>query len=218
MAILVLLIALLPAVGVQAGNGKGNDNHSSGNGATIQGDQHPGQGVPGKAGKKINPAKMSLLSDEAGAEKENVCHRKGNGTFFLINISVDAVPAHLAHGDALPGDPVPGVDGDVFDEACKAIETIRVTSPPMAFGPMGWGGWSCPAGTTVIAGGYEPANLLVTYSGPAKPGVTTKTTPAYTYPIYPHYTFPLGETGWVVQNINTGQTLSVYVICTPTAK
>ena len=35
-------------------------------------------------------------------DKVNVCHRTGNGSFHEINISQNALPAHLKHGDVLP--------------------------------------------------------------------------------------------------------------------
>jgi len=31
--------------------------------------------------------------------KVDVCHRTGNGSFHHISISMNALPAHLAHGD-----------------------------------------------------------------------------------------------------------------------
>lgn len=31
-----------------------------------------------------------------------ICHREGNGTFHVITISENAVPAHLRHGDIYP--------------------------------------------------------------------------------------------------------------------
>ena len=34
--------------------------------------------------------------------KVDVCHRTGTGSFHEINISGNALPAHLRHGDALP--------------------------------------------------------------------------------------------------------------------
>jgi hypothetical protein len=42
--------------------------------------------------------------------KVDVCHRKGNGEWHVINISQNALPAHLAHGDVLLEDN----DGDGF--------------------------------------------------------------------------------------------------------
>ena len=32
----------------------------------------------------------------------DVCHRTGNGSFHEINISMNALDAHLRHGDVLP--------------------------------------------------------------------------------------------------------------------
>lgn len=34
--------------------------------------------------------------------KVDVCHRTGNGSSHVINISGNALPAHLRHGDVLP--------------------------------------------------------------------------------------------------------------------
>ncbi len=39
---------------------------------------------------------------EDGNEKVQLCHRTGNGSYHLIEVSVDAEPAHLAHGDQYP--------------------------------------------------------------------------------------------------------------------
>jgi hypothetical protein len=103
-----------------------------------------------------------------------------------------------------------GEKGTAFSRCVKAVAKmragVRYESPPMVFGPNGWGGWSCPAGTTVIAGGYEPSSATVAFSGPAKPGEAM-------YPTYPHHTFAAGETGWVVQNDNDQETITVFVIC-----
>jgi hypothetical protein len=38
----------------------------------------------------------------ASQGKQDVCHLTGNGGYHLINVSVNAVPALLRHGDALP--------------------------------------------------------------------------------------------------------------------
>lgn len=34
--------------------------------------------------------------------KVDVCHQTGNGSYHVINVSGNAVPAHLRHGDVLP--------------------------------------------------------------------------------------------------------------------
>ena len=51
-------------------------------------------------------------------KKVEICHRTGNGSYHLIDISVNAEPAHRAHGDARPGEPVPGNPGHVFTASC----------------------------------------------------------------------------------------------------
>ena len=153
----------------------------------------------------LAPAIVFAERPAGKAEKVNVCHITGNGTYRLIHVSKSAVQAHEDHGDALPNSLV----GEKFvGEDCSLKDTSRAESPALAFGPMGWGGWSCPAGTTVVGGGYEPADATVLISEAAKPESESGM-----YPVYPHYTFPAGETGWVVQNSNTGQTLTIYAIC-----
>ena len=42
-------------------------------------------------------------ASSAPAPKVDVCHVDGQGVVHLINVSANALPAHLAHGDALPG-------------------------------------------------------------------------------------------------------------------
>ena len=55
----------------------------------------------------------------AGADKTDVCHSEGNGSYHLINISENAFHQHLDHGDGGPGADVPGTDGAlVFGENC----------------------------------------------------------------------------------------------------
>jgi hypothetical protein len=48
----------------------------------------------------VSAGTASALGDPGG--KQDVCHQKGNGDYVLINVSVNAVPAHLGHGDVLP--------------------------------------------------------------------------------------------------------------------
>jgi len=42
----------------------------------------------------------SVLGSPQG--KQDVCHLTGNGSYHLINVSMNAMPAHLRHGDVLP--------------------------------------------------------------------------------------------------------------------
>ena len=68
-------------------------------------------------------AALPVLSVGAGpAEKVDVCHREGNGSFHLINVSAKAMPAHVAHGDAKPGEAVPGMTDTVFGENCELVD------------------------------------------------------------------------------------------------
>jgi hypothetical protein len=52
-------------------------------------------------------------------QKVDLCHRTGNGSFHLINVSISAEPAHLAHGDGRPGGAVPGSPGRTFGANCS---------------------------------------------------------------------------------------------------
>ena len=88
--------------------------------------------------------------------------------------------------------------------------TQTITSSVLNFGPTGWGGWSCPSGTTVISASIadEPGGDGVFHSVTlAKPGATVLDydgVTTYTYPVFPHWTYPGGEEGAAVQNNNDG--------------
>lgn len=51
--------------------------------------------------------------------KIQICHRTGNGSYHLIDISINAEPAHRAHGDAKIGEAVPGSPGKIFGANCS---------------------------------------------------------------------------------------------------
>jgi hypothetical protein len=57
----------------------------------------------------------------AASPKVDVCHREGDGSYHLITVAYQAVNAHLNHGDALPGDLVPGNPGARFDDTCAQV-------------------------------------------------------------------------------------------------
>jgi hypothetical protein len=155
---------------------------------------------------------------------ESKKHVKGEqGTAFSRCVKAMARAARnddLSPGQACKGlskKHVKGEKGTAFSRCVRDVAkmrrhqpAVRYESGPMEFGPNGWGGWSCPTGTSVINGGYEPSTATVAYSAPARPGETNG---EYTYPVYPHWTFAEGETGWVVQNGPEAQSLNVYVIC-----
>ena len=59
------------------------------------------------------------LPDDDDGPKVQLCHRTGNGSYHLIEVSVSAEPAHRAHGDAKVGEAVPGQPGKVFGSSCS---------------------------------------------------------------------------------------------------
>ena len=55
-----------------------------------------------------------------------VCHKTGNGSFHLISININALSAHISHGDGKPGDAIPDNAGFIFGPNC----TPTVAPPP----------------------------------------------------------------------------------------
>lgn len=64
---------------------------------------------------------------QSSASKVDVCHRSGRG-FHLINVSGNALQAHLAHGDGQPHGPVPGTTDRVFGAACDVLRKYTVAA------------------------------------------------------------------------------------------
>ncbi len=126
--------------------------HSNGNGSfellylngnklqthLSHGDASPGAAVPGQAGMvfgadcsvtsaaQYQPAgpktNSSTTNNGKKAEKVFVCHKRGNGTFIMININGNALPAHLLHGDGLPEGFVPNHTDQKFSATCSVVE------------------------------------------------------------------------------------------------
>jgi hypothetical protein len=57
--------------------------------------------------------------DEEPGPKVQLCHKTGNGSYHLIEVSINAEPAHRAHGDGKIGEAVPGNAGKVFGAGCN---------------------------------------------------------------------------------------------------
>jgi hypothetical protein len=52
----------------------------------------------------------------------NVCHRRDGQGYILISVADAAYNTHIAHGDAGPGEEVPGTDGTYrFDDSCVPV-------------------------------------------------------------------------------------------------
>jgi hypothetical protein len=121
------------------------------------------------------------------ATKVDVCHREGNGSYHLINISENALPAHLAHGDGLPDNPVPGMDGKKFDENCNILDKSNPVVEPgysnltaegsvrykgdssgneiyLGFGDLGVGGNRVEAAYPDVYSGWPDGTYQVTFS------------------------------------------------------
>lgn len=82
-------------------------------------------GRPDHAVKPDKPVKP-VKPERGPAEKVDVCHfSSGAEEFHLINVSGNALDAHLAHGDKQPGDAVEGIENYEFVEDC-GIRTTRV--------------------------------------------------------------------------------------------
>lgn len=74
----------------------------------------------------------SVVPAAAGAASrrpplETVCHAGDDGEFRALDLPAPAAAAHRAHGDPEPGDVVPGVAGQVFDEDCRPVTTAPDT-------------------------------------------------------------------------------------------
>lgn len=87
-----------------------------------------------------------LVSSAVALDKVDVCHVRGNGEYNVITISVSALPAHLAHGDALY------VDG-VCQWSATATPTATFTPSPT---PTPTVTQEPPPPVIVIAGYYMP--------------------------------------------------------------
>ena len=91
-------------------------------------------------------------------------------------------------------------------------QPVRYTGNLLSFSSTGWGGHSCPTGMYAVGGGTIGDTQTIAAQGIAESGATIG---GSTYPVFPHYTFPANETGYVVQNGAIGQTLTIYVDCLP---
>ncbi len=69
-------------------------------------------------------ATATSSASNAQDSRVDVCHGHGNGSYDLISVNGNALSAHLGHGDAQPGDPVPDVPGMRFDEACNQVDAV----------------------------------------------------------------------------------------------
>lgn len=62
-----------------------------------------------------------IVNEVRSDSKVSLCHRTDSGSYHMIDVSVNAEPAHRAHGDGKVGDPVPDQPLKVFDQSCRAV-------------------------------------------------------------------------------------------------
>ena len=70
---------------------------------------------------QVNSGSATILNESRSSGKVSLCHHTGSGEYHLIDVSVNAEPAHRAHGDAKVGEPVPGTQRQVFDASCRPV-------------------------------------------------------------------------------------------------
>ena len=72
---------------------------------------------------------MAPSAAEARPNKVGICHEKGNGSYHLIDVSKEALQAHLRHGDSLPGQVFPDDPSLVFGPDCTPQQPAPVVEP-----------------------------------------------------------------------------------------
>ena len=70
---------------------------------------------------QVNGGSAIIVNENRSSGKTSLCHRTGSGEYHLIDVSVNAEPAHRAHGDGKVGEPVPGTQRQVFDASCRPV-------------------------------------------------------------------------------------------------
>ncbi|GAB3170780.1 hypothetical protein [Telluribacter humicola] len=57
----------------------------------------------GNALSPMNGPQKNMANAKNGSEKVTICHQTGNGSSHSLSISINAWPAHEAHGDMMGG-------------------------------------------------------------------------------------------------------------------
>jgi hypothetical protein len=121
----------------------------------------------------------------AAPGKVDLCHVTGNGSYRPINVSVNALAAHLRHGDVQqPNGAVPGVPGAVLDASCAVVSwtyLVNVAPDSSAQDPASPGnlfaGTGIPAENfataTNIEKGIELGMMVLYRQGPTVPSTDT---------------------------------------------
>jgi hypothetical protein len=100
---------------------------------------------------QVNGSSATIVSEARSTQKVSLCHNTGTGAYNLISVSVNAEPAHRAHGDGAPSGPVPGSPSQMFDAACQAVgPAVRIDKSTNGEDADQAPGPSIPVGEPVI--------------------------------------------------------------------
>lgn len=96
----------------------------------------------------------SGVSAAAPSSKVDLCHKLGNGRYNPLSVNIDALPAHLGHGDVQqPNGPAPGGGGFVFDSQCNVLSWlygVNVVPDPAAIDPLSPGNLFAGSGIPAV--------------------------------------------------------------------
>lgn len=74
------------------------------------------------------PPNGSAPVGAASPQYANICHRsEGTNQFVPLTVADATIDTLIAHGDARPGDPVPGQPGMILSPDCTVLSTSSVT-------------------------------------------------------------------------------------------
>ena len=81
----------------------------------------------------VSGTTATIVDEVRSRGKVSLCHSTGNGSYHPIEVSVNAEPAHRAHGDGKIGDRVPADATRVFGNDCQPVgASVRIRSPRTA--------------------------------------------------------------------------------------
>ena len=125
-----------------------------------------GNGTTAPVQSVVNGTAVRGPTLAAKTAKVDVCHRRGNGSFHLINVNGNALAAHIGHGDGQPGDLVPGATISViqglYGGNCGTGFSHDPNFPP--FPPINFGDSDTTAHLAFICDGQENCDYLIDHT------------------------------------------------------